>query len=98
MAELLGDERGGIRYSINGLISMTPDGHPVIGQHPEVAGLWSAAASWVKEGPGIGRAPAEQTNGAPPEIHIPAADDSPSVPPHRTSAPPTAPPPQCHTH
>src|SRR6266516_6365391 len=28
MPELLGDERAGIRYAINGLISMTPDGHP----------------------------------------------------------------------
>ena len=28
MPELLGDERAGVRYAINGLISMTPDGHP----------------------------------------------------------------------
>ena len=39
MPELLGDERAGIRYAINGLISMTPDGHPAIGETPEVAGL-----------------------------------------------------------
>ena len=32
MPELLGDERVGIRYAINGLISMTPDGHPVLGR------------------------------------------------------------------
>ncbi len=59
MPELLGDERAGIRYAINGLISMTPDGHPVLGETPEVPGLWSVAASWIKEGPGIGRAVAE---------------------------------------
>src|SRR6185437_14161338 len=29
MPELLGDEKAGIRYAINGLISMTPDGHPL---------------------------------------------------------------------
>ena len=52
MPELLGDERAGIRYAINGLISMTPDGHPVLGETPEVPGLWSVAASWIKEGPG----------------------------------------------
>ena len=52
MPELLGDERVGIRYAINGLISMTPDGHPLLGETPEVTGLWSAAASWIKEGPG----------------------------------------------
>ncbi len=32
MPDLLGDERAGIRYAINGLISMTPDGHPAIGE------------------------------------------------------------------
>ncbi|HEX3489031.1 MAG TPA: FAD-dependent oxidoreductase [Streptosporangiaceae bacterium] len=70
MPELLGDERVGIRYSINGLISMTPDGHPVLGETPEVPGLWSVAASWIKEGPGVGRAVAEWMSGTTPEIDI----------------------------
>jgi glycine cleavage system aminomethyltransferase T/glycine/D-amino acid oxidase-like deaminating enzyme len=74
MPELLGDERVGIRYAINGLISITPDGHPVLGESPEVGGLWSAAASWIKEGPGIGRAVAEWMNGDKPEIDIHEAD------------------------
>src|SRR5262249_797109 len=70
MPDLLGDERVGIRYAINGLISMTPDGHPVLGETPEVPGLWSVAASWIKEGPGIGRAVAERMCGTPPESDI----------------------------
>ncbi|HTS95290.1 MAG TPA: FAD-dependent oxidoreductase [Streptosporangiaceae bacterium] len=74
MPDLLGDERVGIRYAINGLISMTPDGHPVLGEAPEVPGLWSVAASWIKEGPGIGRAVAEWMCGLPPEIDIHEAD------------------------
>ncbi len=74
MPDLLGDERVGIRYAINGLISMTPDGHPVLGETPEVPGLWSVAASWIKEGPGIGRAVAEWMCGLPPEIDIHEAD------------------------
>jgi glycine cleavage system aminomethyltransferase T/glycine/D-amino acid oxidase-like deaminating enzyme len=74
MPDLLGDERVGIRYAINGLISMTPDGHPVLGETPEVPGLWSVAASWIKEGPGIGRAVAEWMCGTPPEIDIHEAD------------------------
>jgi glycine cleavage system aminomethyltransferase T/glycine/D-amino acid oxidase-like deaminating enzyme len=74
MPELLGDERVGIRYAINGLISMTPDGHPVLGETPEVRGLWSVAASWIKEGPGIGRAVAELMTGGVPEIDIAEAD------------------------
>ncbi len=74
MPDLLGNERVGIRYAINGLISMTPDGHPVLGETPEVPGLWSVAASWIKEGPGIGRAVAEWMCGMPPEIDIHEAD------------------------
>src|SRR6516225_6344755 len=68
MPDLLGDERAGIRYAINGLISMTPDGHPLLGEMPEVKGLWSAAASWIKEGPGCGRAVAELMSGRVPTI------------------------------
>src|SRR6516162_964680 len=74
MPELLGDERVGIRYSINGLISMTPDGHPLLGETPEVKGLWSAAASWIKEGPGCGRAVAELMSGQVPTVDVHEAD------------------------
>src|SRR2546430_16246617 len=86
MPELLGDERVGIRYEINGLISMTPDGHPVLGETPEVAGLWSVAASWIKEGPGIGRAVAEWMSGQEPEIDIHEADIARFYPCQRTVA------------
>src|SRR5262249_57673510 len=90
MPDLLGDERVGIRYAINGLISMTPDGHPAIGETPEVAGLWSIAASWIKEGPGIGRAAAEWLTGGTPEIDIHEADISRFYPHQRTTAHVTA--------
>jgi glycine cleavage system aminomethyltransferase T/glycine/D-amino acid oxidase-like deaminating enzyme len=90
MPELLGDERAGIRYAINGLISMTPDGHPVLGETPEVPGLWSVAASWIKEGPGIGRAVAEWMSGITPEIDIHEADISRFYPHQRTTAHVTA--------
>ena len=74
MPDLLGDEKVGVRYAINGLISMTPDGNPVLGETPEVKGLWSVAASWIKEGPGIARAVAEWMNGQAPEIDLHEAD------------------------
>jgi glycine cleavage system aminomethyltransferase T/glycine/D-amino acid oxidase-like deaminating enzyme len=90
MPELLGDERAGIRYAINGLISMTPDGHPVLGETPEVPGLWSVAASWIKEGPGIGRAVAEWMSGVTPEIDVHEADISRFYPHQRTTAHVTA--------
>ena len=74
MPELLGDEKAGIRYAINGLISMTPDGHPLLGAMPEAKGLWSAAASWIKEGPGCGRAVAELMSGRVPTVDVDEAN------------------------
>jgi glycine cleavage system aminomethyltransferase T/glycine/D-amino acid oxidase-like deaminating enzyme len=59
MPEIVGDESVGIKYAINGILSLTPDGMPVLGGLPEVKGLWSAAAVWVKEGPGVGKSLAE---------------------------------------
>jgi glycine cleavage system aminomethyltransferase T/glycine/D-amino acid oxidase-like deaminating enzyme len=68
MPEIVGNEKVGVKYAINGLISLTPDGMPVLGETPEVKGLWSAAAVWVKEGPGVGKSLAEwMVNG---ESHI----------------------------
>src|SRR5262250_199016 len=86
MPDLLGDERVGIRYAINGLISMTPDGHPLLGEMPEVKGLWSAAASWIKEGPGCGQAVAELMSGRVPTIDVHEADIARFYPCQRTAA------------
>ncbi len=57
MPEIL--ENVGTRHAINGLMSLTPDGGPIIGEIPEVKGLWSVAAIWIKEGPAFGRVAAE---------------------------------------
>ena len=59
MPEIVGDESVGVKYAINGLLSVTHDGLPLIGETPEVRGLWSAAAIWIKEGPGAGKTVAE---------------------------------------
>jgi glycine cleavage system aminomethyltransferase T/glycine/D-amino acid oxidase-like deaminating enzyme len=72
--EILGDESVGIKYAINGLLSLTPDGLPLLGETPEVKGLWSAAAVWVKEGPGVGRAVAEWLVKGQPEIDLQSSD------------------------
>ena len=64
LMEFLGD--GEIKYAINGLLSLTPDANPVLGPTVEVENLWSAAAVWIKEGPGVGRLMAEwMTHGYP---------------------------------
>jgi glycine cleavage system aminomethyltransferase T/glycine/D-amino acid oxidase-like deaminating enzyme len=72
--EILGDESVGIKYAINGLLSLTPDGLPLLGETPEVGGLWSAAAVWVKEGPGVGRAVAEWMTHGESEIDLQSSD------------------------
>jgi glycine cleavage system aminomethyltransferase T/glycine/D-amino acid oxidase-like deaminating enzyme len=72
--EVLGDESVGIKYAINGLLSLTPDGLPLLGETPEVGGLWAAAAVWVKEGPGVGRAVAEWMTHGESEIDLQSSD------------------------
>jgi glycine cleavage system aminomethyltransferase T len=59
MPEIVGDESVGVKYAINGVLSVTYDGMPLLGETPEVNGLWSAAAIWIKEGPGAGKTVAE---------------------------------------
>src|SRR5437879_3095078 len=59
MPDNLSDPNVGIRHAINGLLSLTPDGFPLLGETPEVKGLWSVAAIWIKEAPGIARCVAE---------------------------------------
>jgi glycine cleavage system aminomethyltransferase T/glycine/D-amino acid oxidase-like deaminating enzyme len=86
MPELLGDERAEIRYAINGLLSLTPDGYPILGESPEVKGLWSAAAVWIKEGPGTGRAIAEWMTNGNPEIDLGHSDIARFYPFQRTRA------------
>src|SRR4051794_19062497 len=72
--EVLNDESVGIKYAINGLLSLTPDGLPLLGETPEVKGLWSAAAVWVKEGPGVGKALAEWMTRGESEIDLQSSD------------------------
>ena len=74
MPEIIGDETVGQKYAINGLLSLTPDGMPVLGETPEVRGLWSVAAVWIKEGPGIGRAVAEWMTHGESEIDLHSSD------------------------
>src|SRR5215218_6118598 len=73
MPDLLGAEGAEMRYAINGLLSLTCDGSPILGES-EVKGLWTAAAVWIKEGPGIGRAVAEWMVNGHSEIDISHSD------------------------
>jgi hypothetical protein len=47
---------------------------PLLGETPEVKGLWSAAAIWIKEAPGIAKTVAEWVTDGEPEIDPHGAD------------------------
>ncbi|MDQ6720508.1 MAG: FAD-dependent oxidoreductase [Candidatus Dormibacteraeota bacterium] len=74
MPEIVGDEKVGVKYAINGILSLTPDGMPILGESPDVKGLWAAAAVWVKEGPGTGKAIAEWMVHGESEIDLHSSD------------------------
>ena len=82
--DILADERVGVRYAINGLLSLTPDGAPLLGETPEVGGLWSAAAIWIKEAPGIAKTLAEWMTDGRPEIDPHGSDIARFYPHQRT--------------
>ena len=86
MPDIVGDERVGVRLAINGLLSLTPDGAPILGETPEVRGLWSAAAIWIKEAPGIAKTLAEWMTDGSPEIDPHASDIARFHPHQRTAA------------
>ena len=43
------------KHSFNGLLQVTADGGPSIGESPDVRGLWYGVSVWVKDGPGTGK-------------------------------------------
>jgi glycine cleavage system aminomethyltransferase T/glycine/D-amino acid oxidase-like deaminating enzyme len=85
MPEIVGDESVGVKYAINGLLSMTYDGMPLIGETAEVGGLWSAAAIWIKEGPGAGKTAAELIVHGESEIDVYESNIARTYPHQRTS-------------
>jgi glycine cleavage system aminomethyltransferase T/glycine/D-amino acid oxidase-like deaminating enzyme len=65
---IVGDEKVGIKHAINGLISLTADGFSLLGETPEVKGLWAASAMWIKEAPSLMRMLAEWMTDGQPEM------------------------------
>jgi glycine cleavage system aminomethyltransferase T/glycine/D-amino acid oxidase-like deaminating enzyme len=83
--DIVGDEKAGVKLAINGLLSLTPDGNPILGETTEVKGLWSAAAIWIKEAPGIARTIAEWMTNAEPEIDPHGSDIARFYDHHKTA-------------
>ena len=55
MTPILGELGFDERRSFNGLLQVTADGGPSIGESPDVRGLWYCVSVWVKDGPGTGK-------------------------------------------
>jgi len=55
LTPILGELGWDERRSFNGLLQVTADGGPSIGESPQTRGLWYAEAVWVKDAPGIAR-------------------------------------------
>ena len=57
-------------HSYNGLLQVTTDGGPSMGESQKVRGLWYAVGIWVKDGPGMGKLVADwMTDGRTPIDH-----------------------------
>lgn len=61
----------GVERGINGIFSFTPDGMPLLGESPDVAGFWLAEAVWITHSAGVAKAMAEWLvdGGSPTDLH-----------------------------
>jgi len=55
LTPILGEIGFNEKWSFNGLLQVTADGGPSIGESPDVRGLWYGVSVWVKDGPGTGK-------------------------------------------
>ena len=55
LTPILGELGYDEKRSFNGLLQVTADGGPSLGESASVRGLWYAVSVWVKDGPGTGK-------------------------------------------
>jgi len=55
LTPILGELGYDEKRSFNGLLQVTADGGPSVGESAKVRGLWYAVSVWVKDGPGTGK-------------------------------------------
>ena len=55
LTPILGELGWDEKRSFNGLLQVTADGGPSIGESPETRGLWYAESVWVKDAPGVAK-------------------------------------------
>ncbi len=74
LTPILGELGYNESHSFNGLLQVTTDGAPSVGESQKVRGLWYAVAIWVKDGPGIGKLLADWMTDGRTEIDINGID------------------------
>jgi len=74
MPDILDDESTGIRHSIDGLLSGTPDGRALLGPMHDVDGLWSFTKILIKEAPAYAENLAQWMTRGYPDIDLHAAN------------------------
>jgi glycine cleavage system aminomethyltransferase T/glycine/D-amino acid oxidase-like deaminating enzyme len=84
MPDVFSDPAVTVQHAINGVLSVTFDGMPLLGETPEIKGLWSAAAVWVREGPATGKTVAELMLYGESEIDVHSCDIARVQPHERT--------------
>ncbi len=58
----------------NGVFGFTPDGYPLIGEHPDLDGFWVAESVWVTHSVGVAQIVADLLCGRAPAIDVTPAD------------------------
>ncbi|MEU0877460.1 FAD-dependent oxidoreductase [Lentzea sp. NPDC005914] len=69
---VLGDAK--VEEGVNGLFSFTPDGNPLLGEHPGLDGFWVAEAVWITHSAGVAKAMAEWMVDGQPKIDLHGCD------------------------
>jgi len=84
LTPILGELGWDEKRSFNGLLQVTADGGPSIGESPDVRGLWYCESVWVKDGPGTGKVIADWMTDGRFEIDVHGIDISRYYPVQRT--------------
>jgi len=86
LTPILGELGFNEKHSFNGLLQVTADGGPSIGESPQTRGLWYAEAVWVKDAPGIGKILADLMTDGRTDIDVHSIDIARYYPLQKTPA------------
>ncbi|MBA1145632.1 FAD-dependent oxidoreductase [Ectothiorhodospiraceae bacterium WFHF3C12] len=85
LTPVLGELGWDDKYSFNGLLSVTNDGSTLMGESPEVRGMWLCEAVWIKDGPGAAKIMVDWLTKGAPEMDPHSVDIARFYPIQKTS-------------